>query len=287
VQAHGAAVAFPALRHRPAPTALHRDAPACTTGARPDGHGAAVVHARTIQRPSRTSVRRPRARLPRPDPAWSQPLPPTRARHQAGQHNDRAWPSGPRGFQAVSGPLIRAAPLRSAASAKRHNSRASRHDRSAGRSDDGRLSGAWAAASTEMLLARDGHTSTPSLVRTPRCDSDGLMYMSHASTSGRQLSARTLAVTESERPASATTRHSAHIADSARLVIGQVMLVNARRISGSAPPGSPGAPLMSPCTIRIPQHKRPTSQSIRPTPHPARLVGRVGLLPPVSAQYEN
>lgn len=33
MQTRGAAVAVPALRHRPAPTAVHRDAPAGTIGA--------------------------------------------------------------------------------------------------------------------------------------------------------------------------------------------------------------------------------------------------------------
>jgi hypothetical protein len=61
-----------------------------------------------------------------------------------------------------------------------------------------------------MLLARNGHTSTPSLVRTPQCESDGSMNMSNASKSGRQPSAWTLAATESEHPSSTTTRHSAH-----------------------------------------------------------------------------
>jgi hypothetical protein len=69
-----------------------------------------------------------------------------------------------------------------------------------------------AGASAATLLARNGHTSTPSLVRTPQCDSDGFMNMSNASTNGRQPSAWTLAATVSEYPPSATTRHSAHTA---------------------------------------------------------------------------
>ena len=44
-----------------------------------------------------------------------------------------------------------------------------------------------------------------------RCDSDGIMNISPIGISGRQLSARTLAVTDSEHSASATTRHSVHI----------------------------------------------------------------------------
>ena len=53
--------------------------------------------------------------------------------------------------------------------------------------DNGRLSGTSAAyASTAMLMARNGHKSTPSLVRTPRCDADSVVTMSHASTSGQR-----------------------------------------------------------------------------------------------------
>ena len=70
-------------------------------------------------------------------------------------------------------------------------------------------------ASTARLMARDGHKSTPSLVRTPRCDADSFVTMLHASTSGRRPLLRTLAVTESEHPASATTRHLVHNAESA------------------------------------------------------------------------
>jgi hypothetical protein len=71
------------------------------------------------------------------------------------------------------------------------------------RPDNGRLSGTSAAdASTAMLKARNGHTSTPSLAHTPWCDSDGFVKMSHVSTSGRKLLAGTLAVTQSEHPAS-------------------------------------------------------------------------------------
>jgi len=62
-------------------------------------------------------------------------------------------------------------------------------------------------------MARNGHKSTPSLVRTPRCEADSFVTMSHASTSGRRPLVRTLAVTESEHPASATTRHLVHNAD--------------------------------------------------------------------------
>jgi NACHT domain len=81
-------------------------------------------------------------------------------------------------------------------------------------SDNGRLSDTTAAnALTTRLMARNGHKSTPSLVRTPRCDADSFVTMSHASTSGRRPLVRTLAVTESEHPASATTRHLAHIAE--------------------------------------------------------------------------
>ena len=64
-------------------------------------------------------------------------------------------------------------------------------------------------------MARNGHKSTPSLVRTPRCDADSFVTMLHASTSGRRPLVRTLAVTESEHPASATTRHLVHNAESA------------------------------------------------------------------------
>ena len=45
-----------------------------------------------------------------------------------------------------------------------------------GHPDNGRLSGTSAAdASTAMLMARNGHKSTPSLVRTPRCDADSFV----------------------------------------------------------------------------------------------------------------
>jgi WD40 repeat protein len=43
-----------------------------------------------------------------------------------------------------------------------------------------------AHASTAMLMARNGHKLTPSLVRTPRCDADSVVTMSHASTSGQR-----------------------------------------------------------------------------------------------------
>jgi HTH-like domain/Integrase core domain len=68
-----------------------------------------------------------------------------------------------------------------------------RPDRPTRPSDNGRLSGTSAAdASTARLMARNGHKSTPSLVRTPRCDADSFVTMSHVSTSGRRSLVRTL-----------------------------------------------------------------------------------------------
>ena len=82
------------------------------------------------------------------------------------------------------------------------------------RSDNGRLSGTSAGERlAAMLMARNVHMSTCS----PGANSDGFMNMSPVSTSGRQTLALTFAATESEHPASATTGHSVHNADSARL----------------------------------------------------------------------
>jgi len=61
------------------------------------------------------------------------------------------------------------------------------------------------------LIARTGHTSIRPAARPPGADNDDFMNTSPVSTCGRQPSARTLAVTESEHPASATTRHPVHI----------------------------------------------------------------------------
>jgi len=98
-------------------------------------------------------------------------------------------------------------------------------------SDNGRLSStSTAVASTVMLMARNGHKSAPSLVRTPRCDADSFVTMSHASTSGRRSLVRILAVTESEHPASATTRHLVHNADYARLLAASFRSAVADRI---------------------------------------------------------
>jgi hypothetical protein len=74
----------------------------------------------------------------------------------------------------------------------------------------GRLEGSLRAAATRP--------SARSLVRTPGADNDGFMNMSPVSTCGRQPSAGTLAVTESEHPTSATTRRPVYI-DSAHLAV--------------------------------------------------------------------
>jgi hypothetical protein len=104
-------------------------------------------------------------------------------------------------------------------------------------SDNGRLSGTSAADASTALLHGAQWPHLDSLARPHAwCEADSFVTMSYASTSGRRPLVRTLAVTESDHPAGATTRYLVHNVDSEEVAADLSAVARAARSVGSGHP---------------------------------------------------